>query len=90
MIFPGVGHVYLGQQRKGIRIAIVFVIISYFSVQIVNYFINSLNIPIRLDFLNLLSFIPIIVFWIWQIFNLLKLIENQSNNKPKLNPKSKS
>lgn len=65
VIFPGVGHIYLGnksEQRRGIKIAVIFVIVSFLS----RYFQFG-----PLD----LAAIPMVGIWIWQIRDLLKITE---------------
>jgi hypothetical protein len=71
LIFPGAGHIYLGNKKqmiRGIKIAIAFVIVSYLQNTVFNF------IPFEF------AFIPLVAIWIWQIFDLIKITEKRSAN----------
>jgi hypothetical protein len=76
LLFPGVGHIYLGDKKeryRGIKIAIIFVLITYFG-----YLLESLNFGIR--FIDVRG-IVIVGFWLWQIWDLIKITEKNTHLK---------
>jgi hypothetical protein len=67
MVIPGAGHIYLGKQyrMKGVKISLIFVIVSFISSYIVELLNQSLLAP--------LSFFPIFIIWYKQLSNILKI-----------------
>lgn len=68
IIFPGVGHIYIGEKKernKGIKIVIAFIIISYFFGRSFGFF----------NFFDFMYPIPIVGIWLWQLRDLLKIVE---------------
>lgn len=76
VVLPGVGHMYLGQIKQGIKIVIVLVLSGTISGVAFSYFANIIG---GSDFVISLiapaiSLIPLIV-WIWQIRDLRRIIK---------------
>lgn len=72
LLFPGIGHIYLGEKKeqyRGIKIAIAFVLISYFG-----YLLDPLRYGPFLD----VRAIVIVGFWLWQIRDLMKITERNT------------
>lgn len=82
LLFPGAGHILIDRVRRGIKIAIVFVIVSYASGVILNNILNTQYIQDMIPLenreifyqLSALSFIPTFALWLFQIFDLSKII----------------
>jgi hypothetical protein len=79
LLFPGAGHILMGRKPKGICIAIVFVFLSYVSgivlSSILNTFMNS-GLPEIFFPFGALAFIPSFALWIYQVFDLSKIVGN--------------
>jgi TM2 domain-containing membrane protein YozV len=81
VVVPGVGHIYLGQIKRGIKIVLLIILSGTLSAAIFSYLTTILNrFAIGgIDFLFSLiapavSLIPIIV-WVWQIRDLRRIIK---------------
>ena len=66
VVLPGVGHIYLGQIKRGIKVVLLLIFSGSISGFLQTFFPPIIS-PI-------VSFIPLIV-WIWQIKDLRRIIK---------------
>jgi hypothetical protein len=77
MVIPGAGHIYLGKEYKvkGVKIAILFVIVNFISFNILRPFLFGLlgsgYLPDIL--LSPILFVPIFIIWYKQLSNILNI-----------------
>jgi hypothetical protein len=84
VVLPGVGHMYLGQVKRGIKIVIALVLSGTISGVAFSYFVNVTNTGFDSTFvINLISpaisLIPLIV-WVWQIRDLRRVIKRMTGH----------
>jgi hypothetical protein len=79
LLFPGAGHILINRVRRGIRIAIAFVTLSYVSGVIISFIVSTIptlrEAPSEILIpLTALGFIPSFALWLFQILDLSKII----------------
>lgn len=81
VVLPGVGHMYLGQINRGIKIVLLLIFSGTVSAVLFSYVNTVINMLVSqgpLFIVNLvapaISLIPLIV-WVWQIRDLRKIIK---------------
>ncbi len=88
MVLPGSGHIYLADKYRdyGIKISILFVIVTYLSNSVIFPFvlgflsilIESLGLPYQLNnllfpIISPLQFLPSFIIWYKQLRNILRI-----------------
>src|SRR6476659_6669758 len=73
-ILPGVGHIYLGEIKKGIRIIIIIILFGIVSNSFFQTFYSIFNTTLTIGLIQLSTLIPLVI-WIWQFKDLNKVIK---------------